>query len=378
MQRYPSATLQQQTADVLTGWGMPAPNAERTAAIMIDADLRGIDSHGISMLPTYEAKWASGGLRLDVDAEVVHDDGRAGVVVDGRAGLGHITAADAMDIACHRAASFGVGIAVVRNSHHFGAAGYYARQAAERGLLGLVTTSAKTLAQTPTGGAERRLGTNPIAFAAPAGTGREPFVLDMSTTVVAVNKVKTYALAGKELPAAWVADGTGSPIYTADEALDVIRNGDLGGLVPLGGPSSLTAGHKGYGLAMMVQILSCGLSGAGLPGQGTPDNIGHMLMAIDPTAFGGAEATHQYVDDLVATMHATRPVHPQQPVLVAGEPEARAYAERSHLGVPLPPALLELLRGICDRGDIPFLLASPVDDVASATSGGMDGGHRDV
>lgn len=363
MQLYPATTLERQTAAILTSWGMPAGNAGRTAAIMVDADLRGIDSHGISMLPTYETKWAAGGLLPDAEAKVVHDDGRAGVVVDGRAGLGHVTTADAMDIACHRATRFGVGIAVVRNSHHFGAAGYYARQASGRGLLGLVTTSARTLSQAPVGGTERRLGTNPLAFAAPNVAGSEPFVLDMSTTVVAVNKVKTYALAGRDLPAAWVADGTGAPVYAADEALDVIRNGEAGGLVPLGGPSTLTAGHKGYGLAMMVQILSCGLSGAGLPGDGPPDNIGHMLMAIDPSAFGGAGTLSQYVEALIAMMHGTEPLDPDKPVLVAGEPEAQAFAERSHCGIPLAPALIEQLRSICDRNAITFHL-DPTDGSA--------------
>jgi LDH2 family malate/lactate/ureidoglycolate dehydrogenase len=114
---------------------------------------------------------------------------------------------------------------------------------------------------------------------------------------------------------------------------------------------------------MMVQILSCSLSGAGLPGEGSPDNIGHLLLAIDPSAFGGAETAREYVDDLVATMHDTRPLDPQQPVLVAGEPEARAFAERSRDGVPLPPALLDQLREICVRSDVPFLLVTPAREV---------------
>lgn len=187
MSRYSRSQLQHQAAAILHAWGMPEPTANRTATIMVDADLRGIDSHGISMLPSYAAKLATGGLRIDALPEVVHDNGRAVTVIDGNAGLGHVIAEQAMDMACERARDFGVGMAVVRNSHHFGAAGYYARLAAERGLLGLVTTSASTMTQAPTGGVQRRLGTNPIAFAAPAAEGA-PFVLDMSTTVVAVNR----------------------------------------------------------------------------------------------------------------------------------------------------------------------------------------------
>ena len=366
MPTYPRDLLQRQTAAVLTGWGMPADRARRTAAVMVDADLRGIDSHGISMLPTYEAKWRSGGLRLDAVAEVVRDEGRAAVVVDGHAGLGHLVAEDAMALACDRAVDFGVGIAVVRNSHHFGAAGYYARLAADRGLLGFVTTSARTLSQAPTGGRQRRLGTNPLAFAAPSTPGDEPFVLDMSTTVVAMNKVKTYALAGSALPAPWVTDGTGAPVLDADRALHTVRHGHDGGLAPLGGPGTLTGGHKGYGLAMMVQILSAALSGAGLPGQDSPDDIGHLLLAIDPAALGGADTARRYVAELVATMRATEPIDPDQPVLVAGDPEARAHADRTRNGVFLPPTLCDQLRGICERHGIAFLLDGP----DSATSAG--------
>ena len=355
MERFPVTLIRQQAAEVLRAWGMPEAPAERTAAIMVDADLRGIDSHGISMLPSYATKLAAGGLRIDAMSEVVHDDGRAVAVIDAHAGLGHVVAEQAMDLASDRARSFGVGMVVVRNSHHFGAAGYYARRAAENGLIGVVTTSAATMTQAPTGGVERRLGTNPMAFAAPSASG-PPFVLDMSTTVVAVNKVKTYALAGTRLPADWVADDTGHPVHDSAEALDLLRNSTSGGLVPLGGPSTLTAGHKGYGLAMMVQILSCGLSGAGQPGGRSPDDVGHMTLAIDPAAFGTAVDTPGYVADLADLMHATTPLDPSTAVMVAGEPEERARVERLSAGIGLPATLRQQLRDICDAHGAPYLL----------------------
>jgi LDH2 family malate/lactate/ureidoglycolate dehydrogenase len=178
----------------------------------------------------------------------------------------------------------------------------------------------------------------------------------MSTTVVAVNKVKTYALSGTRLPADWVADGTGTPVHDSAEALDLLRNGTSGGLVPLGGPSTLTAGHKGYGLAMMVQILSCGLSGAGLPGGRSPDDVGHMTLALDPTAFGTAVDTPGYVSDLAELMRATTPLDPSAVVMVAGEPEERARAERLRDGVGLPATLLGQLREICDDHGAPYVL----------------------
>lgn len=358
MDRFPSSLVRQQIAAVLHAWGMPAPAAEQTAAIMVDADERGIDSHGISMLPGYATKIAAGGLRLDATSEVVHDDGRAVAVIDAHAGLGHLVTQQAMELAAERARAFGLGMAVVRNSHHFGAAGYYARRAAEDGLIGMVTTSASTLTQAPTGGVERRLGTNPLAFAAPVATGA-PFVLDMSTTVVAVNKVKTYALAGRPLPADWVADEDGRPVHDSTTALDLLRHSSRGGLLPLGGSTTLTGGHKGYGLAMMVQILSCALSGAGMPGGRAPDDIGHMLLAIDPTAFGTSVDAPGYVTDLVDLMHGTTPIDAATDVLVAGEPEERARLERLRGGIGLPETLLAQLRQLCDDHHAPFVLDTP-------------------
>jgi LDH2 family malate/lactate/ureidoglycolate dehydrogenase len=360
MRRFPASVLREQVATVLRTWNMPPDTATRTAEILVDADLLGIDSHGISMLPLYESKLTSGGLRLDTTAEVVHDDGGAVVVIDGAAGLGHVVAADAMQMACDRAARFGIGLAVVRNSHHFGAAGYYARLAADQGKLGLVTTSTHTLSQAPTGGAERRLGTNPIAFAAPAER-HPPVVLDMATTVVAANKVKTYALADRDLPAEWVIDGRGSPVHDSHAALNILSNQQEGGLLPVGGLGTVTGGHKGYGLAMMVQILSCALSGAGQQGAGPADDIGHMLLAIDPAAFGAPTQTARYVDSLIDFIHETTPLDPATPVLVPGEPEVRTLSERSTSGIPLASTLVAQLREICRRHGASFLLDAPVD-----------------
>jgi LDH2 family malate/lactate/ureidoglycolate dehydrogenase len=356
MHRYDAATLREQTETILRAWDMPADLATRTAEIMIDADLRGIDSHGISMLPTYEAKRNVGGLRLDARAEIVPSPGAAVALLDAHHGLGHVPAVDAMDIACGLAEEFGIGLATVRNSHHFGAAGYYVRRAANRGLLAMTVTSSHTLTQAPTGGTQRRLGTNPIAFAAP-GERHPPFVLDMSTTIVAVNKVKSYALANLDLPAPWVIDQHGDQVQDSSQALNLLRNSDRGGLLPLGGVGTLAGGHKGYGLSMMVQILSCALSGAAQPGDGPPDNIGHTFLAIEPDAFGTAKGTaRHYIDTLTDTMRATTPTEPSQPVQVAGEPEDRALTERAARGVPMTDTLYSQIRSLCQRAAAQFHL----------------------
>jgi hypothetical protein len=148
----------------------------------------------------------------------------------------------------------------VRNSHHFGAAGYYARLAAAQGLVALITSSACTVLMVPTRGTVPLLGSNPIAFAAPMAGGA-PFVLDMATSTVATNKVKVYELNNKPVPAGWVADEQGAPVTDAAEAMDVIFRRPGGGITPLGG-AEVTGGHKGYGLGLMVQVLSATLTGA--------------------------------------------------------------------------------------------------------------------
>jgi LDH2 family malate/lactate/ureidoglycolate dehydrogenase len=358
---FPAAVVESQISAVLAGLGMPPDLGVRTARIMVDADVRGIDSHGISMLPMYESKVAAGGLRLDATPEVVTDAGGAVAVLDARNGLGHVVSADAMTLACDKADQFGIGLATVRNSHHFGAAGYYARAAARRGMVALVLSSSKTLAQAPAGGIERVLGTNPLAIAAPSAR-HEPLVLDMSTSLVALDKVKTYALQGKDLPAAWVADADGQPIHDSTEALRVLRQETYGGLLPLGGASTDTGAHKGYGLSLMVQVLSCALAGAGLPGSGVPDNIGHTFVAISPLHFGteapAGAGVAAYVDELIDRMHATTPHDPDRPVQVAGEPEDRALAERGRDGIPIPATLRSQLHDLCQRHDAAYLLGT--------------------
>ena len=186
----PYEVHRRQIAGFLTAFGMPAENAESTAEIMAWADLHGIDSHGISMIPTYAARAADGKMRMRAEPRIVKET-PVSALVDGDGGLGHVTSRLAMNTAIAKAQTIGIGIGVaaVRNSAHFGACGFYAKMAADAGLIGLVTTSASGIQVAPTGGAQARLGTDPIAFAAPGRDG-EPFLLDMATTTVAAGRIR--------------------------------------------------------------------------------------------------------------------------------------------------------------------------------------------
>jgi LDH2 family malate/lactate/ureidoglycolate dehydrogenase len=341
--------------------------AEVTADLMSETDLLGIDSHGISMLPSYEEKLLAGTLAIDARPRLVRD-GQSSALLDGMGGLGYPVAAQAMQLAVDKALAGGVGAVAVRNSHHFGAAGVYARIAVRRGAVGLVTSSANGIIMVPTGAAMPMLGTNPIAFAAPAARN-EPFVLDMATTTVAANKVKVYDFHGKPLPPGWAVDGRGKPVTDAGQAMAYIFQHPEGGLTPLGGTAAMSS-HKGYGLAMMAQILGSTLTGSGFAAlharrrqPGEPDNIGHFFLALNPDAFRDAGSFEADLDEMIDAMHETPRAHPDVPVLVAGEPEAAQRAQRERNGVPIPPALDARLRDICARCKAPYVLA-PVPGAA--------------
>ncbi len=354
MAMIPAAQLRAQILAILRAWGMPEELAQTTAEVMTETDLMGVDSHGISMLVSYERMRAAGQVKLDARPRVVRDGGVT-ALVDGGAGLGHPVAAMAMRLAMEKARAHGVGVVGVFNSHHFGAAGWYARLAAAEGLVGLVMSSARSLMLVPTGGALPMLGTNPIAFAAPARRNR-PFVLDMATTTVAANKVKVHELNAKPVPAGWVVDGAGRPVTDPAAAMEQLFRRPDGGLTPLGG-DAVTGGHKGYGLAMMAQILGATLTGGSFSPlrearkarADEPDNIGHFMLALDPAAFRPPGAFEDDLDEAVDALHAMPPADPARPVLVAGEPEEMERERRLAQGIPMPQTLLRQVREIAGR-----------------------------
>lgn len=349
----PGEVVARQIRLVLNAWGMAPDDVEKTVEAMVETDLRGVDSHGISMLMTYDKLRTSGGLNTAPQRTVVTQT-PATATIDADSGLGHPVAVDAMRMAVDKAEAVGVGAVAVRNSHHFGALGHYAQLAARAGLIGLVTTSTRLTSVIPTGSSQSLLGTNPIAFAAP-GTDGEPVVLDVSTSTVASNKVRSYSLKDKELPEGWVVDARGDSITEAGAAYEAVQHDEHAGLTPLGGPGTEGGGHKGYGLSLMVQILSCSLAGAGMPGTG---DIGHFFLALQPEAFAPQGVSARYVDELVHTMRSAEPLREDEPVLVPGDPEKAERRRRLADGVPVPESLFEQLRELCERNGVAYVLES--------------------
>jgi LDH2 family malate/lactate/ureidoglycolate dehydrogenase len=205
------------------------------------------------------------------------------------------------------------------------------------------------------------LGTNPIAFAAPAKRN-SPFLLDMATSAAANNKIKVYGLNGKKLPKGWVLDDAGAPVTDPEAAWDILYKTKKGGLTPLGGTPEMSS-HKGYGLGLMVHILGGALSGASFSPirirtqkESDPDRLGHFFLAIDPKAFRPEGAFEDDLDAVIDVLHATPPVDPAQPVLVPGDPEAASRKKRLKEGIPIPDSLRKKLSEVCANSGVPCIL----------------------
>src|SRR5262249_38762965 len=289
-------------------------------------------------------------------------EGPATALIDADASLGHPVSVYAMNTAVDKCREIGVAVVSVFNSHHFGAAGCYSRIASDRGVIGMVTSATRGVSMVPTFAAEPVMGTNPLAFAAPARRN-PPFQLDMATTTVAAGKVKVYKLNHKPLPSGWVVDGDGKPVTDAETAFSHVFERPDGGITPLGGPRDV-GGHKGYGLAVMVHILGGTLAGASFSPlrnktqkPSDPHNIGHFFMAIDPRAFRAEGEFEEDLDQVIDVLRGAKRAEPDQPVLVAGDPELATRAERLERGVPVPDDLMAQLRAVAQGAGVPFLLA---------------------
>ena len=343
-----AARLAEQVETILRAWGLSEEHAAITVEKILYADLHGIDSHGCSKLHFYQQLREAGRLNPKPAVEVVRE-GEATVLIDGGGGLGHVPASLAMEQAIDRCLATGVGVAAVRNSGHYGAAGAYAAMAAERGLIAVVTTSTPTRTVVPTFGREAMLGSNALAVAAPAARNR-PFLLDMATSTVSLGKLVERWRSGRRIPSGWALDERGRTVRGGRAAVRHRR------LAPLGGDAE-TSGYKGYGLALAVEILSALLPGVDVAGSGDEGRpVGHFFLALDPAAFREQGALAGELDELIDSLHETPPANPGQPVLVPGDPEERVFAERSVRGIPLARGVFEDIRAVAIASGVPFIL----------------------
>ncbi len=343
--------LGRQLDAILTAWGMPADIRARTVDVMLQADLMGIDSHGVGMLGLYETQRGEGAINMAPEVTVVRES-PVTALLDGDSGLGHHASLTAVDMAVDKAKASGLAAVAVRNSAHYGAAGVYALRAAEQGLIGISSSSVWNAAIVPTRAKEPIFGTNPWAFAAPAAR-HKPFLLDMATSTVAIGKFRLAMMADRPLPVGWALDKDGEP--QTDSALAAVEKL----CTPLGATPELSS-HKGYGLAAMVEILCVALTGSTFAsmraeGQG-PADIGHFFLALDPGAFRDAAEVRADVDRLIDRLHGAARRDPDVPVLVPGDKEYASIEDRSRDGIPLSGPMVELISGVAERAGAPLTL----------------------
>lgn len=348
--RFPHELVHKQIAECLSAWGMKPDYVETSAGLLSEADLRGVDTHGISMLTSYDDRRRKGLIAVDAEPKVIHETPTT-AVVDGGGGLGFVPSQLAMSMAIKKARDLGVACCTVRHSNHFGAAGVYALMAAREGMIGFATTNGLAPTVAPTFSKQPRFSTNPFAFAAPTKRN-DIFCLDFATSTVARGKIRNAAIEERPVPHGWINDADGHP---TTDATWYFRGAVLN---PLGGTRE-QGSHKGYGMAAMVEILSAGLSGAGLVTSPQPEgntDIGHWFMVINPTALVPDGKFQSIADQFIDDLHAAEPTDPDQPVLVAGEPEEQTIKFRLENGIPIPPGLRNRVQEIAKGCNAPFLL----------------------
>ncbi|CAN5718331.1 Ldh family oxidoreductase [soil metagenome] len=349
--------LEALTAAIFEDLGMLPEHALITARGLVAADLRGHESHGISnyLDVYYEPGLRSGVIKARPEPRIVRETPTT-ASWDGDGGMGFVVADIVMRDCIERAARMGTAFASVANSRHYGMAQLYSRMAVEHDMIGLSMTNGGAIA-VPFRGSEPRLGTNPISVAIPCGQ-ESPFVLDMATTTASMGKVLNAERDDRPIPAGWALDAGGQP--TTDPAAAISG----GRLLPLGSTAEGSA-HKGYGLAVWVEVMCGVLSGTGFGSMLGPDNLGHAFAAIRVDAFQPLDDFKAMMDDLVRDLRATPPRAGEEPVLVAGDPEHAAERERRELGIPLHPRVIAMLERYATDLARPFdLLARPANGPA--------------
>ncbi len=339
-------TMERFMVDVFTGLGVPAEDAAVCADVLITSDKRGIDSHGIGRLKTIYYDRILAGIQHPVtDYEIVRE-GPTTAVIDGHDGMGHVIGKRSMEMTLEKARTYGMGMVTVRNSTHYGIAGYYALMAAEAGMIGITGTNARP-SVAPTFGIENMLGTNPMTFGIPSDE-EFPFVLDCATSLTQRGKIEVYDREGKELPEGWVIDQDGKPYTDTHQILDDLVKGTAA-LTPLGGIGEETAGYKGYGYSTVVEILSAALQGGSFlkmlngyeNGKRVPYHLGHFFIAIDISAFIDLDSFKKTTGDILRALRNSKRAPYADRIYTAGEKEYLAWLERKDKGVPVNPALQE-------------------------------------
>ena len=346
------SALRSFTHNIFLAIGCSAQHARLAADVLLKSDLRGIDSHGVARLTGYVRLWEKHRINTKPNIRIVHETPTT-ATVDGDAGLGLVVAPFAMQLAIDKAEKYGSGWVSVRNSNHFGIAGYHALMAVEKDMIGFAMTNASPLVS-PTYSSERLLGTNPMCYAFPAGK-YPPVIVDMATSAAANGKLEIAQRLGKQVPEGWIQDKNG--LATTDP--HALKSG--GSLLPLGSDPE-HGSHKGFGLGATVDILSAVLSGANYgpwvppfvaylepPNDPVGAGIGHFVGAMRVDGFRPIEEFKSHLDNWIERFRSSATVDPDQKVIIPGEPETAAEAERKVNGIPLVAVVVNDLNVLAEK-----------------------------
>ena len=340
----PVNTLADFMRDVFTACGVPSEEAAICAEVLITSDRRGIQSHGIGRLKIYFDRIRKGIQLPTTNFEIVRESPTT-AVIDGHHGMGQVIGFRSMELAIAKARQYGMGAVAVRNSTHFGIAGYYPLMAVKAGLIGMAFTNARP-SIAPTFSVQPMLGTNPIAFGAPTDEDC-PFLYDAATSITQRGKFEVLAREGKPAKPGWAIDANNQTITDAEQVLQGFAK-DAAALLPLGGAGEDLAGYKGYGLATIVEILSASLqqgkflwdlSGISPEGKTQPNYLGHFFMAIQVEAFCSLEDFKHSTGEIVRQLRAARKAPGASRIYSAGEKEFISEKETASKGIPIVPAL---------------------------------------
>lgn len=341
--------------DVFMAYGIPEEDADICTDVLLASDRKGIESHGVNRFkPIYLDRIKAGIQHPETNFEVVRETPTT-AVVDGHDGMGQVIGYKAMQMTIDKAKEFGMGMVAVRNSTHYGIAGYYTDMAAKAGCIGMTGTNARP-SIAPTFGVENMLGTNPLTLGFP--TDEEfPFSLDCATSISQRGKIEYYARIGQDTPAGMVIGRDGKAMTDSPEILEALVNGQAA-LAPLGGIGEELAGYKGYGYATFVEVLSAALqqgnflhmlSGIGENGEKQKFHLGHFFIAIDTEAFVGLDSFKKTAGDILRALRNSEVAPGEERIYTAGEKEHLVWLERKDTGLPLNEGVQQEMIAIRDE-----------------------------
>ena len=348
--------LEKLCQDAFVAFGFSTEESNTIKDVLLMSDLYGIESHGMQRMVRYHKGIEKGTIHPEAKPEIVFET-PVSAVIDGHHGMGQLISAYAMETAIQKAKTAGVGVVTVRNSNHFGIAGYYAKMACDAGLMGMACTNSEAI-MVPTFGRKAMLGSNPIAVAMPADP--YDFFFDCSTTVVTRGKLEMYNKMGKPLPNGWALDKDGKGSNNAPDVLKNIVAKNGGGIMPLGGSEETSGSHKGYGYGMLCEIFSSILS-LGITSNYccTPNvkggtGICHGFMAIDPNIFGDAEAIRKHLSAYLEDLRQSPKADGQPRIYTHGEKEIAAMEKCRQEGIPVNDNTMREVQDLCNYLKLDF------------------------